>query len=103
MFPLHQLTRVFTSAILCVPLTCAFINSFTFAAQPAPTLKCGDYIERDTGLVTKPKSWSDIYGDCVWRSSWLYASLLAIREKDPGLYKELRDKHGLDIKYLQSY
>ena len=90
-------------AVLCTAILINCNNVSALAAPPDPTLKWGDYIEQETGLVTKPKSWSDIYGDCVWRSSWVYASLLVIREKDQGLYKELRDTHGLHLKYLDPY
>jgi hypothetical protein len=98
-----MLSRISICAAMCAIVLLNNANTVVFAAESKPTLSWGDYVERRTGLVTKPTSWSDIHGDSVWRSSWLYASLLVIREKDPALYKELRDKHGLDLKYLQSY
>lgn len=56
-----------------------------------------DYYDRDCGVVMKPAVMNnDPYGDGVWRSSWVYASLLILREKSPSTYRLIERKHGLN-------
>ncbi len=65
-------------------------------AQPAAQ-SYSQYIDAETGVVKRPEGegWADPYGDGVWRSSWFYASLLAIRSKDQALYEKLQTEHGV--------
>ena len=57
--------------------------------------RIGQYIDSATGVVRRPYP-DDAYGDCVWRSSWLYASVLILRAKEPAVYAFLQLHHDLD-------
>lgn len=59
------------------------------------SMKIGDYIDTATGVVMNP--FENPFGDSVWRSSWLYSSLLVIRGKAPAVYNDIADDHGLDV------
>jgi hypothetical protein len=61
----------------------------------AVSMRIGDYIDAATGVVTNPLE--NPFGDSVWRSSWLYASLLVIQGKAPAVYDEIAHDHGLDV------
>jgi hypothetical protein len=58
-------------------------------------MKVGDYIDPTTGVVMNP--FEDPWGDSVWRSSWLYSSLLVIKAKAPSTYGEIALIHNLDV------
>jgi hypothetical protein len=55
--------------------------------------KIGDYVDGPTGVVTNP--FENPFGDSVWRSSWLYASLLVLRGKQPTAYNDIMTLHSL--------
>jgi hypothetical protein len=57
------------------------------------------YIDKETGVVKRPEGegWTDPFGDGVWRSSWLYASLFVIHAKDKDAYDRLQSKHQIDL------
>ncbi len=59
------------------------------------SMKIGDYIDPATGVVTNPLE--NPFGDSVWRSSWLYSSLMVIKGKAPTVYDDISHAHGLDI------
>lgn len=59
------------------------------------SMKIGDYIDAATGVVTNP--FENPFGDSVWRSSWLYGSLLVIHGNAPAIYNEIAHDHGLDV------
>lgn len=61
----------------------------------AVSTKIGDYIEPATGVVRNP--FENPFGDSVWRSSWLYSSLMIIKGKAPAVYADIAHDHGLDI------
>ncbi|QEH39278.1 hypothetical protein OJF2_78930 (plasmid) [Aquisphaera giovannonii] len=65
----------------------------------ATTERFAQYLDPESGVVTKPEGegWDDFYGDAVWRSSWLFASLLAIRSGEPATYERLQREQGLDV------
>jgi hypothetical protein len=67
--------------------------------------KIGDYIDPTTGVVTNP--YENPFGDSVWRSSWLYASMLVLRSKSPTLFDSICAFHSLDknapARFLNSF
>lgn len=80
-----------------VILLAVLVSSFGDGAPPA-NQRYAQYIDAETGVVKRPEGegWSDPFGDGVWRSSWFYGSLLAIRAKDPQTYEGLRKDHGIE-------
>jgi hypothetical protein len=58
------------------------------------SMKIGDYVDSATGVIRNP--FENPFGDSVWRSSWLYSSLLIIKAKAPAVYEEISHDHGLD-------
>jgi hypothetical protein len=63
------------------------------------------YIDQESGVVKRPEGegWSDPFGDGVWRSSWFYASLLVIQNKDGATYDRLKAEHGVDISFSAKF
>ena len=59
------------------------------------SMKIGDYIDPATGVVMNP--FENPFGDSVWRSSWLYSSLLVIKGKAPAVHDDIAHAHGLDV------
>jgi hypothetical protein len=58
------------------------------------SMKIGDYIDHATGVVTNP--FENPFGDSVWRSSWLYSSLLVLKGKSRTAYDDIAQNHALD-------
>jgi hypothetical protein len=57
------------------------------------------YIDTESAVVKRPEvgAWTDSpFGDGVWRSSWLYASLLVIRALDAATYDWLQSEHHVN-------
>jgi len=63
------------------------------------------YIDAETAVVKRPEGpgYDDPFGDGVWRSSWFYGSLLAIRIKDPVAYNRLKAEHGVDVSQAERF
>jgi hypothetical protein len=60
----------------------------------AVSMKIGAYIDATTGVVTNPLE--NPFGDSVWRSSWLYSSLLVIKGKSPTEYRSIITNHSIN-------
>ncbi len=55
-----------------------------------------EYLDQESGLIMRPPSWSNPFGDGVWRSSWFHASMLVIRALAPQQHAALVAEHGVD-------
>lgn len=53
------------------------------------------YVDSESGVIKRPPGWANPFGDGVWRTSWFYASLIAIRALAPERYGEIEDAHGV--------
>lgn len=63
------------------------------------------YFDPETGIIMRPPESAGFepFGDGVWRSSWFYASLLAIAAKDATTYQKLQREHGVDVSMAETF
>jgi hypothetical protein len=62
-----------------------------------------EYFDQESGLIKRPASWGNPFGDGVWRSSWFHASMLVIRALAPQHYAALLAEHGVDAAKAGSF
>src|SRR3954447_16487219 len=72
---------------------------------PMADQKYSQYVDRESAVVKRPEGsgWSDPFGDGVWRSSWFYSSLLAVKGKDPATFTRICAGHGLDESLIAQF
>ena len=65
------------------------------------TQRYSQYVDDVSGVVKAPPGFAN--NDDCWRSSWFYASLLVIHEKDNVLYHHIAKQHSVDLNQLTTF
>lgn len=78
------------------------LASFDFGGcRVSGSQRVGQYVDRQTAVVKSPEGFAG--NDDCWRTSWCYACLVIIHEKDQRLYERLKTEHNLDISLVKKF
>src|SRR5262245_35421649 len=83
----------------------------SFATSPVPQTrrtamidqKYSQYLDPETGAITRPAGWDDPFGDAVWRTSWFYSSLVVIRAIAPEEYANIASTHDISASTVATF